>query len=57
MPAHFHLLIVYAALEKYSVSIGAPEVYQKYAYDYVKLLGSLMRDQLPKKALSVEGIV
>jgi hypothetical protein len=57
MPAHFHLLIVYAALEKYSVSIGAPEVYQKYSYDYARLLGSLMRDQLPKKALSVGGIV
>lgn len=56
LPEYFHLLIVYAAIEKYSVVISSPEVYQKYSYDHAKLMGALMRDQLPKKILRVGGI-
>ena len=55
MPAHFHMLIVYKAIEKFTVGIGAPELYNKYAQEYVTLWGTLTRSQLPEKHFKHTG--
>lgn len=55
MPAHFHMLIVYAAIEKYAVTLGSPEIYNHYAQEHVKLWGSLTRSQLPESKFKQSG--
>ena len=56
LPPQFHMLIVYEAVAKYCATVSSPELYDKYSYDHSKLLGALMRNQLPSKNLKVYGI-
>jgi len=56
MDSYFHLLIVYSAVEKYSVIINSPSIFSQYSQQYVTMLGQLMRDQLGKKSEMIRGI-
>lgn len=49
LPISFHSLIVYKAVEKMSIYLGSPEIYRGYAAETAKMLGQLMRSELPKK--------
>lgn len=52
MPARFHDLIMYMAMEKYGASKGALEVFQRGGYEGKLLLRALERDQLPMVTLA-----
>lgn len=57
MPEHFHLMIVYAAIEKYSASvISVRSIYDQFSQQYVEMKGQLMREQLEKKKVITRGI-
>lgn len=56
LPEHYHRLIIYGAIEKFSVSIGSPELYQKYSMDHTNLLGSLLRSENPSKKIKMRSI-
>jgi hypothetical protein len=49
LPLSFHTLITYMAVEKLSVYLGSPEIFRNYSAASSKLMGQLMRDDLPKK--------
>ncbi len=57
LPISFHNLILYGAVQKYSVVIMSPEIYSQYSNQYDIMMGQLMRSQLPKKSIIVRGIV
>jgi hypothetical protein len=57
LPLSFHQLIVYKALEKLSIYLSAPEVYREYALETTKMLGQLMRHNLPKKRMRSRPLV
>lgn len=49
LPTHYHILIVYMALEKFAATYsGEASQFQQYSFESVKLLGSLLRSQMPK---------
>lgn len=56
MPVEFHLLVVYAAVEKFSTVVITPEIQQLYSQQYVTMLGQLLRNQLPSKRTIIRGI-
>lgn len=47
MPARFHNLIMYRAMEKYGASNNAPEVFNRGGYEGNRKMRALERDQLP----------
>lgn len=49
LPLQFHNVVMYQGIEKYSAAIASPEVFQKYAQDYARAIGDLMRHQLPSR--------
>ncbi len=49
LPAAYHNLIVYAGILNASVFFSTPELYQHVSQLFDKLLGSLMRDQIPSR--------
>lgn len=55
LPSYYHLLIVYAAVEKYASYISSPETYQQYALQHARMMNQVMRDQLPKKVVKPTG--
>ena len=56
MPEEFHNLILYKAIEKYSVIAGDPEMYQHYSKDYAEQWGNLCRNQLESAKILIRGI-
>ena len=52
MPARFHSLIMYRAMEKYGASNNAPEVFQRGGYEGGRKMRGLERDQLPDVTLA-----
>lgn len=52
MPARFHSLIMYRAMEKYGASNNSPEVFQRGGYEGGKKMRALERDQLPPVTLA-----
>lgn len=55
LPSYYHLLIVYAAVEKYASYISNPETYQQYSLQHARMMNQVMRDQLPKKIVKPTG--
>lgn len=55
LPVSFHLLIVYAAVEKYDTVVISNTSYDQYALQHMLMLGQLMRNQLPKKVVRLNG--
>ena len=56
-PEDYHMLIVYEALARYAISIGAGYLYDEYNQKASELLGALLREQNPRKIFKVRGIV
>jgi len=56
MPAQWHLLIVYSAVQKLSASIGSQSTGVEYAQRYAEMLGQLTRRHLPKKSVKTRSI-
>ncbi len=52
MPARFHSLIMYRAMEKYGASNNAQEVFQRGGYEGGRKMRNLERDQLPPVTLA-----
>lgn len=52
MPARFHSLIMYRAMEKYGASNNAPEVFNRGGYEGRIMMRGLERDQLPPVTLA-----
>jgi hypothetical protein len=48
LPLAFHNLILYKAVEKLSTYLGSPQTYRAYATEASRMLGQLMRRELPK---------
>lgn len=57
LPLPFHNLIVYRATEKMAVYLSAAETYAKYSNEYAKMLGQLMRMEIPKKRMNAGAMV
>jgi len=49
--ASYHNLIVYKALIKMAVFIASPELYQHYTIEADKMMGQLMRSEVPAKMM------
>jgi hypothetical protein len=56
LPNQFHRLIMYAAIEKYSVVIVTPELFNQYSVQYATMMGQLMRSQLESKQIYPSGL-
>lgn len=48
LPISFHNLIAYKAVEKMAVYLSSPETFSNYSLETSKMLGQLMRTELPK---------
>ena len=57
LPISFHNLIAYKAVEKMAVYLGAPEVYGRYSSEAAKMLGQLMRVEIPKMRMTAGALV
>lgn len=57
LPLHFHNLIVYKAVEKMAVFLSSPETYRQYATEATKMIGQLMRMDLPKMRMVAGSLV
>lgn len=55
MPANYHILIVYGAVEKYGNTLGDGGIEAFFAQNYVALWGSLTRSQLPESKFKHMG--
>ena len=53
---HFHILIVFKALELYGAAISFQEITSMYGVEAAKMWGSLMREHNPRTRLKVRGI-
>ena len=56
LPVYYHLLIAYAATEKYCAAVGSQSIYQQYASQHVEMWGQVTRTHLPKKEIKVRGL-
>lgn len=56
MPSHFHIAIMYKALDDYGAAMSFNEIQQKFNLKYVQALGGILREQLPSVKLKVRGI-
>ena len=52
MPANFHILIVYLAMQKYGAFKAATEVFNRGVFEGGKLMRQLEADQLPAVTLA-----
>lgn len=57
LPQYYHLLIEYAAVEKYCAAVGSHSIYQQYASQHVAMWGQVTRTHLPPKKITVRGLV
>lgn len=57
IPAAFHNLIAYKATEKMAVYLGIPELFRQYSFESSKMLGQLMRLELPKLRMKARPLV
>lgn len=51
LPLSFHNMITYLAASKMGVYLGSPELYQRYSAEADRMLGELMRMEIPKKRI------
>ncbi len=56
LPSYYHLLIEYAAVEKYCAAVGSHNIYQQYASQHVEMWGQVTRTHLPKLKMNVRGL-
>ena len=57
LPIGFHNLIAYKAVEKMAVYLSSPETYRQYATEAAKMMGQLMRLEIPKKRMRALPLV
>lgn len=57
LPQQFHNLIVYKATERMAVYLGAPDLYTRYSVEGNKLMGQLMRMEVPKMSFKPRPLV
>lgn len=52
LPLAFHNIIAYKATEKMAVYLSSPEIFSNYSVETSKMLGQLMRTEIPKLRMS-----
>ncbi len=57
LPLPFHNLIIYKAVEKMAVYLSSPETYRQYSLEAAKMLGQLMRLEVPKMRMTAGALV
>lgn len=57
LPSAFHLLIVYKAVEKMAIYLGAQSAYSEYSLEAARMIGQLMRSSLRSKRLRTGAFV
>lgn len=56
LPSYYHLLIEYAATEKYCAAVGSKSIYDQYASQHVEMWGQVTRTHVPKVVLRTRGL-
>lgn len=51
LPISFHNVIAYKATEKMAIYLNSPEIFSGYALETTKMVGQLMRTEVPKMRL------
>lgn len=53
----FHDIIAYKAVQKMAVYLSSPETYREYSTEVNKMLGQMMRNDIPKKRMNAGALV